>query len=224
MKNANFKKWSSKLKSYANIAIYTMAIFGFIQFFFNGINKIYQTITFKNVLGIVRPICEPIIFPMEYFGLPNSNKKIFLIGASIEPLKDLSNVRISFNHLENIVCWAVRSDAIPIKEQDDLLKKLPIGEVHSFVSPPINNLLAETTTIISAIMNISTDEFILNNDMINVFSNQGKLLHVDLINRQIRGMSIMLTPEQWLLISLSVVLIYLIVKKSKQKKTSKRKI
>ncbi len=144
-------RWiGTKLHPYATVATYILAVVGLFSLSTPLLNLILRPLTPTDISGSARPICEVYPFPMEGITSPGNLK---LMGAHIHAIETISDLRLSMDGIQEVKSWGMLSSGLSRPEQDEFLSRLQTGPtVAPIVTPEFPKLLADTDTVLSAIV------------------------------------------------------------------------
>ena len=168
-----------KLPPWANNLL---VIYGLITMLFVPGVLIYEKASLNNAVAFVLPICERYVL-----GETTSDDITgMLLGVNIVTVNPALNVRVRFSNVFSAITWGMYSDGLSDQEAQAFLSELTEGNLpDEFVTPPLPDLAADTTTILT-FLGVTNDEEHCNTQHVTVTTTQGDIYHASPGFRQLR--------------------------------------
>lgn len=143
---------------------------------------IYEKASLNNAVAFVLPICERFVIGRT----TSDDNEGMLLGANIVTVNPALNMRVRFSNVFSAVTWGMYSDGLSDQEAQAFLSELPEGTLpDEFVTPPLPDLAADTTTTLT-FLGVALDEEHCNTEHVTVTTTQGDVYHASSGYRQFR--------------------------------------
>lgn len=165
---------TQRLRPLATIAGYILAIYGLLAVGFPPLRWLYSKLTFSDVAGIARPICE--LDPLPDTSYDDSGMR--LAGVQLLTMKRLEGVKFEFRGLDGVIRWTIHSDGLSPLEQRRVLDQLPSGRVLTVVTATLPSLPDSTSTTLQALAFLGGADC-RGRDWVTVTASNGKVYRSD---------------------------------------------
>ena len=124
------------------------------------------------------------------------------LGVNIHAVKPLLNARVRFSDTLSVVQWGLYSAGLSDSETQSFLSELPKGNLlNPFLTPPLPDLSAETSTTLTMLA-LAADEECRGRDpyWVEVTTSQGDVYHINPNVTQIREFPSLFLEAHWAMV------------------------